>query len=104
MTDFLDVPGASGTRYRFRRAGLADLPVGAGNLVAVTGAGSSRKVLVCATARSLSRASAEIRNALKDHPQAVVYVRLNVARATREAEHADIAAAAEPAMVFADLG
>lgn len=104
MTDFLDVRGASGTVYRFRRSSLSDLPVGAGNLLAVTGSGSSRTMFVCATARSLTRAAQEVRQALTDHPQAVIYVRLNVARATREAEHADIVAASEPAKIFEDLG
>ena len=104
MTDFLDVPGASAARYRFRRASLADLPVGAGNVVAVTGVGGSRKVIFCATARSLARAAGDIRNALAEHGQVAVFIRLNVARATRETEHADIVAAARPALIFDDLG
>lgn len=104
VTDFLDVTGASGARYRFRRAVLDALPVNAGNVVAVDGKGGKARFLLCAATRSLARAEATLREALSDQHSAAVYVRLNVARTVREAEHADIVAAVEPLRVLDDLG
>jgi len=104
VTDFLDVPGASGARYRFRRTALDALPVNAGNVVAVEGKAGKARYLLCAATRSLARAETALREALGDQRSAAVYVRLNVARTVREAEHADIAAAVEPLRVLDDLG
>lgn len=103
MTDFLDIAGASGTRYRFRRADFESLPVTAGNMLAVVGGPASPQVLVCAAARSLVRAAPAVREALKGAP-ATLFVRLNVARVQREAEHADIVQAVQPAHALDDLG
>lgn len=102
MSDFIDLPGASGARYRFRRAAPAELPPTAGNLVVATGQGGRLKVLLCGAARSLSKAAPAAAEALKASRDARLYVRLNVARTTREAEHQDIVAAVAPAEV-ADL-
>lgn len=104
MTDFLDVPGATGARYRFRRAALDALPVNAGNVVALDGKAGKTRYLLCAATRSLARAETTLREALGDQRSAAVYVRLNVARTVREAEHADIVAAVEPLRVLDDLG
>lgn len=93
---FLDVPGASGARYRFRPARITDLPATGGNVVAVTGASVGQRFVLCAAACSLGRAGSDIQAALRDAPQAEVFIRLNVARAVREAEHADIVAAVAP--------
>ena len=101
VSDFLDVLGASGARYRFRRVRLTELPVTAGNVV-VFGA-NGRRALVCATARSLARAADPLREALGARRGARLYVRLNVSRAVREAEHADIAAALEPQSVLPEI-
>lgn len=104
MSEFLDIPGASGTPYRFRRMTLAELPVMAGNVVAVSGGKTRPGVLLCATARSLAGAASALGEALASRSAATLYVRLNVARAVREAEHADIVAAATPDLVLSDLG
>ena len=101
--DFLDVPGASGTQYRFRLARVGELPVTAGNLVAVTGAPARRRFLLCAAARSLNRAAPAVDAALREAPGAKVFIRLNVARAVRQAEHADIVAAVSPDTDLPDL-
>jgi hypothetical protein len=101
--DFLDVPGASGTRYRFRRADPGALPAGAGNVVAVAGKPPSQRFVLCAAARSLGRAAPAITAALHAHPGTRLYLRLNVARATREAEHADIVAGVRPDADLPDL-
>lgn len=102
--DFLDVTGASGTRYRFRLARLDRLPAAAGNLIAVTGAPPRLVYVLCAAARSLASAASPVHDALAGVRDVRAYVRLNVARATREAEHADIVAAHAPAHDLADLG
>lgn len=101
--DFLDVPGASGTQYRFRRAEMAELPITAGNVVAVSGGGPQRRFLLCGAAPSLNRAAPALETALRETREAELFVRLNVSRATREAEHADIVAAVSPETDFPDL-
>jgi hypothetical protein len=94
MSDFLDVPGASGARYRFRRADLHALPATAGNLLVVSPRKSEPVIRLCVAADSLAQAAPAARDALKAHRGAVLYIRLNIARAVREAEHDDIAATA----------
>ena len=94
--DFLDVPGASGTQYRFRRIGLGELPATAGNVVAVAGSPPKPRFLYCGAARSLNRAVPALEAFLRDRRGAAIFVRLNVARTVREAEHADIVAAVRP--------
>lgn len=96
MKPFLDLVGASGAAYRFRLLpdGQAHVPI-AGNYVVVRPRGEGVKVVAVAATEDLSRAAgeqpAEIRRG------ASLYTRLNVARATREAEHADLAARYAPA-------
>lgn len=94
MKEIVDVPGASGALYRFRRAELPALPAIAGNLVVVRRRRSGIELLACSPAPSLADACDLVRSTLAAHRGAAVYVRLNVARAVREAEHADIIAAA----------
>jgi hypothetical protein len=101
MDDFIDLTGASGTPYRFRRVDVGDLPTMAGNLVVARG---QAEVLLCGAARSLSRAAPAAAEALQAHRDARLYVRLNVARTVREAEHADLVAGVSPATAAADLG
>ena len=103
MTDFVDLQGASGARYRFRRADLAALPVMAGNAIVAAGPSTRLKVLFCGAARSLAQAGPAIGETLAAHRGARLYVRLNVARATREAEHADLVAGLNPEAQAGDL-
>ena len=102
--DFLDIPGASGAHYRYRRSTVAELPATAGNLVAVVGASSKRRYLLCAAVRSLNQARPTLEAVLRDNPAAKVFIRLNVARAAREAEHADVVASTTPELDLPDLG
>jgi hypothetical protein len=104
MSEFIDLTGASGTQYRFRRAALGDLPATAGNLVVISGPPARPKALLCTVAASLSRATPAAAEALRVHRDARLYVRLNVARAVREAEHADIVAGVSPEAVIQDQG
>lgn len=102
MSEFLDVPGASGAQYRFRRTDVRSLPATAGNILVVKPLKAGPTLVLCAAADSLASARPAAEAALKAHRSAAVYVRLNVARRTREAEQADIAAAA-PAAAVAEI-
>ncbi|HVI34471.1 hypothetical protein [Phenylobacterium sp.] len=95
MKPFLDLVGASGAAYRFRLLpdGQAHVPI-AGNYVVVRPRGEGVKVVVVAVTEDLSRVLAE--QPAEVRRGARVYTRLNVARATREAEHADLAARYAP--------
>lgn len=101
--DFLDVPGASGIRYRFRRAEMDALPPTAGNAIVVVGAPAPQRYLLCGAARSLNRAVPALEPVLRENRHARLFIRLNVARTTREAEHADIVAAVSPEADLPDL-
>lgn len=96
---FIDLSGVSGAKYRFRlwRDGTDHLPI-AGNFVVVRE--GSVEVVVIGMTNDLSQA----RSATKSNGQAQVYTRLNVARATREAEHADLLAFYPKARVAAEEG
>lgn len=103
MTNFVDLQGASGARYRFHRATVAELPAMSGNVVVASGAAARVKVRFCGTARSLAQAASAIGQRLSAHRGANLYIRLNVSRATREAEHADLIAGVSPDAHAGDL-
>lgn len=85
--DFIDVTGASGAAYRFRRwPGPGSHPPIAGNYVLVAERG--RKVLAVGMLEDLSCAARQV----VVPKGAVLLTRLNIARQTREAEHLDLAA------------
>jgi hypothetical protein len=84
--EFIDIPGASGTAYRFRRWPSSGVhPPIAGNFALV--AERTWKVLAVGVVDDLSRARQEL-DALPRG--AILFTRLNVARRLREAEHADL--------------
>ena len=99
MTDFVDLKGASGQAYRFRRApaGAAHVPT-AGNFAVLKIEARGFKMLALGMSLDLSTAEAEGRVA---DPKGVgqLYTRLNIARATRVAEHEDILAQYNPPVV-----
>src|SRR3954470_15373440 len=64
--DFIDVRGASGTAYRFRRAELSQLPATARNLVGVPGLPTRRRYVACGAAHSLSQAAPAVKAVLAD--------------------------------------
>ena len=99
--DFIDISGASGATYRFRiwPEGGGHLPV-AGNFVVVREARYPVDVVVIGVTNDLSRAWSAA--AAKDEDR--VYTRLNVARATREAEHDDMVARSPKARVIVEKG
>lgn len=101
--NFLDLSGVSGAVYRYRRVSLDELPATAGNLVVTAASPTGRRYVLCAAARDLSRARAHLELLLREHHDADLFIRLNVARATREAEHADVVAAVQPTAELSDL-
>jgi hypothetical protein len=92
MNDFIDLAGASGARYRFRLwpEGAPHVPI-AGNYVYVREDADGFTVIAMGETDDLSRARADWAKAAK-RGATHVYTRLNVPRAVREAEHADISA------------
>ena len=84
--DFIDISGASGNSYRFRRWPTSGVhPPIAGNFALV--AERTRRVLAVRVADDLSR----VRQDLDGLPRrTALFTRLNVARCQREAEHADL--------------
>jgi hypothetical protein len=93
MNDFIDLTGASGVRYRFRHwpEGASHLPM-AGNFAYVRAEAAGFTVLVLGESANLSEARADWASAARQGATHV-FTRLNVSRATRTGEHADLAAA-----------
>jgi hypothetical protein len=88
---FIDIPGASGSSYRFRLWPVGGYhPPMAGNYVVVVPGDGSRKITTVGVTSDLSTIW---RVAYGSKSEALLYTRLNVARSTREAEHHDICAA-----------
>jgi hypothetical protein len=90
---FVDLAGASGELYRFRRAEGGLSPAG-GNFVYVREVDGETKVVCCGKARSLTsvlmgRIWISDENALPDD---TLYIRLNAASRVRDAEHEDLIA------------
>jgi hypothetical protein len=90
---FIDLTGASGDVYRFRRAEGGLSPIG-GNFVYVREVDGGPKVVCCGKARSLAsvlmgRVWPADENA---KPDDVLYIRLNASGRTRDAEHEDLVA------------
>ena len=99
MQSFIDLPGASGARYRFRLwpEGAVHLPI-AGNNVIVKADPEGIRVLLVGATNSLSLARADWPRVARQGPTHV-FTRLNVGRVERMAEHADISAAHPSALV-----
>jgi hypothetical protein len=84
--DFIDIRGASGTAYRFRRwPETGAHPPIAGNFAVVSNSGA---ILCLGVLDDLSRAPAVLEARLKG---AQLFTRFNVSRLHRETEHADLA-------------
>jgi hypothetical protein len=87
--DFVDLKGASGQTYRFRKWPPSGhhQPI-AGNYVIVRT--RTRQVVALGVVDNLAEARSQL-GALQ--PGVAIYTRLNVSRAHREAEHLDLATA-----------
>lgn len=92
MQDFIDVQGASGAQYRFRLwpRGAGHLPT-AGNYACVRDGPKGPVVVALGESLNLSLLHSELPKS-QQGPETHIFTRLNVARATRSAEHADMAA------------
>ncbi len=105
MKPFIDIAGASGSAYRFQRvSGPARLPATAGNFVFVRSNGEGDDVICCGMTRSLVLAGAAWTSAVEQHQATSIFVRLNVSRSVRAAEHDDIVARQKPILAINDLG
>ena len=92
MREFVDLPGASGARYRFKllRAGETPLRI-AGNYAILRSRAEGYAVVHLGMTNDLSGVREEA-SAVAGRVSFDLYVRLNIARSSREGEHADIAA------------
>ena len=99
MTSFVDLSGASGAHYRFRAWSDAGQTPMAGNfVVAEPEAGGQVQLLLIGVTDDLSKVRPHVTAAgFGDRP---VFVRLNVARQTREHEHEDLSARYSSARVL----
>lgn len=89
MQEFVDLTGASGASYRFRLLAPTATPSRmGGNYAAVQVRGGGVRVLGVGATNDLS----QVREALAGVRGASIYIRLNVSRQEREAEHEDLAA------------
>lgn len=87
MTDFIDLPGASGATYRFR---ISPLSPAAGNFAVVRRGKGGLQIFGVGVAADLSR----IRDVAADVGDGTgeLFTRLNIKRELRDAEHADLMA------------
>jgi len=98
VTPFIDLAGASGALYRFRRFEGQLPPVG-GNFVYVVEDDDAVRVVGCGKTRTLLRAQTS--DPRGSGQGAALYIRLNVAGALRDFEHQDlIAALPQPFAVY----
>jgi hypothetical protein len=102
MQEFIDLQGASGASYRFRRRaeGASHLPT-AGNYVLVQETSTGFKVLTVGTSNdlSLTRPPGKVRAGRKPTH---LFTRLNVSRTVRAFEHEDLVAHYRPAAVVTE--
>ena len=93
MSNFIELVGASGTAYRFRKPDGAVTPIG-GNFVYVREEDGAARVVCCGRARSLGMAL--IRPAWPRDENAAqgdqLYLRLNAIASVRASEHEDLLA------------
>jgi hypothetical protein len=93
MREFVDLRGASGSSYRFRLAPNGTIPLRiAGNYAILRPKPGGFTVAHLGVTGDLSMAREEAARSYGRGPFNL-YVRLNVARSTREAEHEDLAVA-----------
>lgn len=91
MKDFVDLSGASGASYRFRHARTVEPQRIAGNYAVLRPRAKGFAVLHVGATDDLSAAHSECPPEIMKRGSQL-YVRLNVSRAPREAEHADLQA------------
>lgn len=92
MKSVIDLAGASGATYRFRLwpEGASHPPM-AGNYACVRLHGERVEIMGVGDALDLSRLREDLPKRVRE-ANVILYTRLNVARATRTAEHEDLVA------------
>ena len=99
MTSFVDLSGASGAHYRFRAwADAGQTPMAGNFVVAEPDAGGQLQVRLVGVTDDLSRLQPHVASA--GLSGRAVFVRLDVARLTRQHEHDDLAALYTGALVL----
>ncbi|CAN7609643.1 hypothetical protein LJR164_004465 [Phenylobacterium sp. LjRoot164] len=99
MTDFIELKGASGARYRFRNWEAAGRTPMAGNFVVIDAAAGLGRLAMAGVIDDLSKAPDAVEAA--GGPGEAVFVRLNISRQRRTFEHEDLVAEHRPALVLA---
>ena len=99
MKEHVDLQGASGASYRFRLvADPGQLPASSGNFAYVRWRGAAPQIACCGAVNSLLSANRLWDEAVRGHGVEGLYIRLNVARAVRDEEHADLVQKLRPPM------
>jgi hypothetical protein len=105
VSEFVDIAGASGAIYRFRLIdGPTRLPATAGNFIFLRAGPGVVEPTCCGAMSSLLSAVHAWRSAVAEHQVEKIYIRLNVSRTIRTAEHEDIVAGHASVCVFAEPG
>lgn len=96
MKEFIDFEGASGATYRFRlwASDAPHQPI-AGNYVCVRAEGGGFAVVSVGEDLDLSGVRGQLPKRIRE-ATTHIYTRLNIARATRTAEHEDLSARYAP--------
>ena len=101
---FIDIEGASGCVYRFRRINdPVGLPAMSGNFLFLKTASDGTAVVCAGTAGSLIRAGEVWKPVVEAHDAKAIFVRLNVSRSVRASEHDDIVEAQHPTIIVTHL-
>jgi hypothetical protein len=91
VPEHLELQGASGARYRFRRVkDPAALPAEGGNFVYVKFTEAHPLVIACGVGETLHQARDLWPRAVEQFGAEAIFVRLNIARKHRVDEHDDI--------------
>jgi len=99
MEEVIEIEGASGRFYRFIRGSLVSTPSDAGNFVFVTKEIPS--TIVCSgTTADLGLAARFWNSVPAPAPETRFYIRRNVTKTMRQAEHDDICLKHAPEMVI----
>ncbi|MDO9337265.1 MAG: hypothetical protein Q7T61_12750 [Caulobacter sp.] len=102
MNDYIELQGADGVPLRFRlNTRLEELPAMAGNFVCVRDKGGELEVICAGAANSLQSAAKAWKGA-RDKGAEALYVRLNVAGATRAQELDSLVERYKPAQVISE--
>jgi hypothetical protein len=102
VNDYIELEGADGVPLRFRlNSDLADLPAMAGTFVCVRRKDGALDV-ICAGAAGSLQSAAKAWKAAKDKGAEAMYVRLNVAGATRTQELESLVERYRPLQVISE--